>query len=648
MAQLFKDIDGNYVYDELPEDVVDIDELNMTRRMEEQNGEMTWEDLSIPGPLDTIVEGDREQTEPDPAALARLCNDTALFTNDIRETYSFFDPTLQMFKQGNASVEIKRRYSLRAIDKVWVEKIESCLDALDRVTRNPSRFIEEEELVMPIELTKRITPRSLRHLSQHTDYISEYTEDTVTPSKLLNVFREETIYTYENRFVNTLLNRLYLFVSRRYRAAKEQGRDEKKTSMHVESEFSDGTLRGKLTLGIELSEDPGQDIVIGETMYSNEMWSRVERLNQIVSDYAFGDFVKQMGNNFVRPPIVHTNAINKNKYLKECLALWEFIESYEYVGFEMLVQETAEKSSEDYLNRVYETLGLQYCMFRKDLQQKQTQDMILAEELTDAPLTPKFVDVLQKYTSDDFNIVQSFYQKEIEIQTEGIRKGELSPDEQLIAISVQAALKAADHIEQERLAAIEEAKRRAAEEEAKRRAAEEAARLEAERLEAERLAAEAEAARLAAEAELRARIEEQRRREEEEAERLRKLAEEEAARLAAEEAARLAAEEAARLAAEEAARLEAERLEAARLAAEEAIEQARLRELALQRQRERLRKMGRKKKKKVKKQMAAQAALKAEEEDDDEDIITEGEAVDVSSVDATGELWDMLNDSSKD
>ena len=116
MAQLFKDIDGNYVYDELPEDVVDIDELNMTRRMEEQNGEMTWEDLSIPGPLDTIVEGDREQTEPDPAALARLCNDTALFTNDIRETYSFFDPTLQMFKQGNASVEIKRRYSLRAID----------------------------------------------------------------------------------------------------------------------------------------------------------------------------------------------------------------------------------------------------------------------------------------------------------------------------------------------------------------------------------------------------------------------------------------------------------------------------------------------------------------------------------------------------
>lgn len=648
MAHLFKDIEGNYVYDELPEDVVDIDELNMTRRLEEQNGEMTWDDLSIPGPEESIEEGDRSLTEPDPAALARLCNDTALFTNDIRETYSFFDPTLQMFKRGNATVEIKRRYSLRAIDKIWVEKIESCLDALDRVTRNPSRFIEEEELVMPIELTKRITPRSLRHLSQHTDYISEYTEDTVTPSKLLNVFREETIYTYENRFVNTLLNRLYLFVSRRYRAAKEQGRDEKRTSMHVESEFSDGTLRGKLTLGIELAEDPGQDIVIGETMFSNEMWSRVERLNQIVSDYAFGDFVKQMGNNFVRPPIVHTNAINKNKYLKECLALWEFIESYEYVGFEMLVQETAEKSSEDYLNRVYETLGLQYCMFRKDLQQKQTQDMVLAEEMTDHPLTPKFVDVLQKYTSDDFNIVQSFYQKEIEIQTEGIRKGELSPDEQIIAVSLQAALKVAEIREQERLAAIEEAKRRAAEEEAARRAAEEAARLEAERLEQERLAAEAEAARLAAEAELRARMEEQRRLEEEEAAR---LAAEEAARLEAErlERERIAAEEeAARLAAEEAARAEAERLEALRRAAEEAAEQARLRELALERQRERMRKMGRKKKKKVKKQMAAQAALAAEQDEEDEDIITEGEEVDVSAVDATGALWDMLNDSSKD
>jgi hypothetical protein len=518
-----------------------------------------------------------------------------------------------MFKQGNATVEIKRRYSLRAIDKIWVEKIESCLDALDRVTRNPSRFIEEEELVMPIELTKRITPRSLRHLSQHTDYISEYTEDTVTPSKLLNVFREETIYTYENRFVNTLLNRLYLFVSRRYRAAKEQGRDEKRTTMQVNTEFSDGTLRGKLTLGIELAEDPGQDIVIGETMYSNEMWGRVERLNQIVSDYAFGDFVKQMGNNFVRPPIVHTNAINKNKYLKECLALWEFIESYEYVGFEMLVQETAEKSSEDYLNRVYETMGLQYCMFRKDLQQKQTQDMILAHEMTDAPLTPKFVDTLQKYTSDDFNIVQSFYQKEIAMQSDGIRRGELSADEQLIAMSLQVALRTAEILEEKRLAQKELERIAAEQAELARLAAEQAAKLEAERLEAERLEAEAEAARLAAEAELRARVEEQRRREQEEAD-----------RLAAEQAARLAA------------------AEAARRAAEEAEEQARLRALALERQRERMRRMGRKKKKKIKKQLEMAAAAA----EDEEEIITDGEEVDVGVVDATDALWEMLNDSS--
>ena len=616
MAQLFKDIDGNYVYDQLPEDVVDIEELDITRRMAEQDGELTWEDLSVPMPEDSIVKGDRDLTEPDPAALARLCNDTALFTNDIRETYSFFDPTLQMFKQGNATVEIKRRYSLRAIDKVWVEKIESCLDALDRVTRNPSRFIEEEELVMPIELTKRITPRSLRHLSQHTDYISEYTEDTVTPSKLLNVFREETIFTYENRFVNTLLNRLYLFVSRRYRAAKEQGRDEKRTTMQVNTEFSDGTLRGKLTLGIELAEDPGQDIVIGETMYSNEMWGRVERLNQIVSDYAFGEFVKQMGNNFVRPPIVHTNAINKNKYLKECLALWEFIESYEYVGFEMLVQETAEKSTEDYLNRVYETMGLQYCMFRRDLQQKQTQDMILASEMTDAPLTPKFVDTLQKYTSDDFNIVQSFYQKEIAMQSDGIRRGELSADEQLIAMSLQVALRTAEILEERRQAQIEMERIAAEQAELARLAAEQEAKLEAERLEAERLEAEAEAARLAAEAELRARVEEQRRREQEEAD-----------RIAAEQAARLAA------------------AEAARRAAEEAEEQARLRALALERQRERMRRMGRKKKKKIKKQLEQAAAMA----DDEEEIITEGQEVDVGVVDATDALWEMLNDpSSKD
>ena len=130
----------------------------------------------------------------------------------LEEKYDFYPETMRMLGD-NARIELKKRFMLKAIDETWVEKIEDCLTALDEVTRKPSRFIEESEKVLPIELSRNISSRSLRHLSQHTDYISKVEGDMVTPSKILNVFRDETNKTYENKFVNTLINRLFLFIA---------------------------------------------------------------------------------------------------------------------------------------------------------------------------------------------------------------------------------------------------------------------------------------------------------------------------------------------------------------------------------------------------------------------------------------------------
>ena len=121
--------------------------------------------------------------------------DTLRFVDGLEEKYEFYPETMRMFGD-NARVELKKRYILNAIDETWIEKIEDCLNALDEVTRKPSRFIEETEKVLPIELSRNISSRSLRHLSQHTDYISKVEGDTVTPSKILNVLRDETNKTY--------------------------------------------------------------------------------------------------------------------------------------------------------------------------------------------------------------------------------------------------------------------------------------------------------------------------------------------------------------------------------------------------------------------------------------------------------------------
>ena len=70
----------------------------------------------------------------------------------------------------------------------------------------PRTFIEEDQQVVNIALAKKFTAESVKHLSMHSEMVDRVREDgTVEPNKVLNVFKEESINTYENRFVYTLL-----------------------------------------------------------------------------------------------------------------------------------------------------------------------------------------------------------------------------------------------------------------------------------------------------------------------------------------------------------------------------------------------------------------------------------------------------------
>ena len=147
-----------------------------------------------------------KKTKKGDSTFSRVYNDTTYFVDSIVEEYDVFPAILGMMRDGNATLELKKRYLLRAIDETWVNIIEETLPALDTIIRNPSKYIEEREEVLPIELSHNISVRSLKHLSQHTNLISQIDGDKIIPSKILNVFREETMQTYENKFINTLYN----------------------------------------------------------------------------------------------------------------------------------------------------------------------------------------------------------------------------------------------------------------------------------------------------------------------------------------------------------------------------------------------------------------------------------------------------------
>jgi hypothetical protein len=209
--------------------------------------------------------------------------------------------------------------------------------------------------------------------------------------------------------------------------------------------------------------------------------------------------VQKLGRNYIRPPVIRTNAILKNKNLKECLTLWEYIEGCEKVGYSIVADEYNEMPSDDYVSDIYSTVALQYAQFYGGIVQG-TEELKILSEKHKGEVFPDFMPDVSEEDTKDYNLIDSEYKKFFPVSSLMNNRKPLSGDERTIRDAIVIALKADELIEEEekrkeaKRLAEEEAKRLAEEEEAKRLAEEEAKRLAEEE---EKRLAEIKAKRLA-------------------------------------------------------------------------------------------------------------------------------------------------------
>ena len=116
----------------------------------------------------------------------------------------------------NSNYTIETNYEKNDVDFEWLTIIEETVRYLDNILRSPNRFIVNEEEVVQIEKARKITIESIKHLSKHTNFIQEIEENgDVKPSKILNINKEESYNTYENRFIYTLVLNTEQFIMMR-------------------------------------------------------------------------------------------------------------------------------------------------------------------------------------------------------------------------------------------------------------------------------------------------------------------------------------------------------------------------------------------------------------------------------------------------
>lgn len=312
-----------------------------------------------------------------------------------------FDSLDALLRSSRNTFAFNRKLMAKAIDVSWVEAIENGLIHVDNVLRNPGRTIEDVEEIVPIERSRKITVESVKHLAQHTDLIQSIDKRTgkITPSKVLNVHKEESFFTYENKFVNTLIDRLYIFINTRYQKLAEVSHDEKVYTLGYDTTIDDGH-GGKMRVEVKLETSDSLEST-NESGFT--IWQRVEKLKKIIEGYKGSDLCMKLGNTFIRPPVMRTNAIMKNVELRACLTLWQYIESYDKVGYEINVENSAVKPEENYIEDFYKLVVMNLLLFRSYTADESREPTEL-KTVKQKPMAPKFVKHFDKDIAADFNI----------------------------------------------------------------------------------------------------------------------------------------------------------------------------------------------------------------------------------------------------
>ncbi len=292
------------------------------------------------------------------------------FMQDMKSD-DFYGYFINAIKSGENTVSLNERFVERNIDLRWVESIENAIIPLDNIIRNPQRFIKNLEEVAPIEQVRTVTTEGIRHLAQHTNFIARVEGEEVTPEKMLNVIKEESFDTYENRFIYTLLNKLEYFLDKRLDALMTGKGVADRFELKMDGDFVAGidTLRYGLSLQFDSPHRDLSDMdlmVNADTSQLNAM-QRIERIRKILYNFESSQFIRDMaGCALVRPPLKMTNVLTKNQNFRKAVDLWIFVESYDEVGYNVQHIERTVEPDEDYLTAMFGTIAFQYLIMKKN------------------------------------------------------------------------------------------------------------------------------------------------------------------------------------------------------------------------------------------------------------------------------------------
>ena len=250
---------------------------------------------------------------------------------EIYNLYERTNPgTIDTFQKRTASkMDLQTEYEKIIEDTEWIDLMETTIPYIDNIFRNPNRFIINEEEIVKIELARKVTVESIKHLAKHTNLIQDVDPKTgdVKPSKILNINKEESYDTYENRFIYTLIQHMKFYMMRKKKMIEERLKLFEKNNKRFSYTGNAKLLNENVSITVNLTTklDDGNKRKKGETPL--ERIQRLEEKLLMVMGSETYKLIEKKHIALVTSPIKKTNLILKNVNFQYAVKLWNYIQT---------------------------------------------------------------------------------------------------------------------------------------------------------------------------------------------------------------------------------------------------------------------------------------------------------------------------------
>ncbi|MFA5421659.1 MAG: cell envelope integrity protein TolA [Bacilli bacterium] len=306
-----------------------------------------------------------EATLSTPQTIAKLKKKYVSRLERMASNDADFLLLLQTFANAKNTYSGVSRREIKSYSEDFITEIENTLPSLEAIVNDPRRFIKEEAEIVGVEKARKITQRSVEHMAQHTENIRSVTNDgAIDPKKVLNMFIDDELKIYENRFIMTLVRRLQAFVELRYKYIFEHSDTRNSDVISVASEVKIGEVTYEYEAKMKIIVPSDDD---GHRETNKKLLDRLLLARKRITYLSTSRFMLEMRKATpVSDPVSQTNIMRLNYDYQNAYKLWVFINRYDVLGIDYKFTQQKVDFDKTYMTNLHMNAIGAYLTFKTD------------------------------------------------------------------------------------------------------------------------------------------------------------------------------------------------------------------------------------------------------------------------------------------